>query len=658
MSMVFQHFALLPHRTVLDNVAYGLEIQGMPRAEREAKAREVTQVVGLGGWEDKHPSELSGGMQQRVGLARALAADTEVLLMDEAFSALDPLIRREMQEQLLELQSTLGKTIVFITHDLNEAMFLGDRIAVMRDGRIVQIGTPEEILTDPANDYVEQFVQDVDRTRVLTAESVMRKPRAIVHLTAGPHGALKTMRDEQISGVYVAKRDRTLIGWVSDRDCLDLVRKGEREPRKHRPVRPWRRVEATPPCQNCSSRRSSPLCRWAWWTTRAASWASSPASPCWQRSEANPTRPRRQAPTSTPFPPKWWTRHWSPPSNRVPSRSRRSSNGLPHSLWRLDHLRPRLDLGKPELVVRFPQDRLPGLVRRRKLGSQHAPRARRHHRGSDPRGRWPEAWKFGIGTAVGFLFIVGVDQWENAMDSLSLVVVSAFLAIIVSIPIGIWAARNDVVSAIVKPIMDFLQTMPALVYLIPAIALFRIGVAPGIFATVLFAMAPGVRLTELGIRGVDHEVVEAGHAFGASPGRILRQIQLPLAMPSIMAGINQIIMLSLSMIVIAGFVGAGGLGGEVTKALSALDKPLGFEAGTAVVVLAIILDRFTGAFGNKRAKSLMSRFVTLFPTFRDSPTESVTRQGHGADPRGALGKPPSTRAIATGTYRPRGNRTR
>ncbi|WP_084074916.1 glycine betaine/L-proline ABC transporter ATP-binding protein [Demequina sp. NBRC 110052] len=228
-SMVFQHFALLPHRTVLDNVAYGLEIQGMPRAEREAKAREVTQIVGLAGWEDKVPSQLSGGMQQRVGLARALAADTEVLLMDEAFSALDPLIRREMQEQLLELQSTLGKTIIFITHDLNEAMFLGDRIAVMRDGRIVQIGSPEDILTDPANEYVEQFVADVDRTRVLTAESVMRKPRAVVHPSAGPHGALKIMRDEQLSAVYVTKRDRSLVGWVSDRDALELVRKGERD---------------------------------------------------------------------------------------------------------------------------------------------------------------------------------------------------------------------------------------------------------------------------------------------------------------------------------------------------------------------------------------------------------------------------------------------
>ncbi|MFW7414203.1 quaternary amine ABC transporter ATP-binding protein [Demequina sp. SO4-18] len=227
-SMVFQHFALLPHRTVIDNVAYGLEIQGKSKDERLARAAEITKVVGLSGWEEKHPSQLSGGMQQRVGLARALAADTEVLLMDEAFSALDPLIRREMQDQLLELQDQLEKTIVFITHDLNEAMYIGDRIAVMRDGRIVQIGTPEEILTSPANEYVEQFVQDVDRTKVLTAESVMRKPRAVIHDGSGPHAALSTMRDEQMSAAYVIKRDRSLVGWVTDRDVLDLVRKGEK----------------------------------------------------------------------------------------------------------------------------------------------------------------------------------------------------------------------------------------------------------------------------------------------------------------------------------------------------------------------------------------------------------------------------------------------
>ncbi|WP_053658651.1 quaternary amine ABC transporter ATP-binding protein [Streptomyces sp. MMG1121] len=172
-SMVFQHFALFPHRSVRDNAAYGLEVQGVPRAERERRADEALALCGLAGWETSWPDELSGGMQQRVGLARALATDADLLLMDESFSALDPLIRRDMQDQLLELQKTLKKTIVFITHDLNEAMRLGDRIAVMRDGRIVQTGTAEDILLRPANDYVASFIQDVDRSRVLTAAAVM-----------------------------------------------------------------------------------------------------------------------------------------------------------------------------------------------------------------------------------------------------------------------------------------------------------------------------------------------------------------------------------------------------------------------------------------------------------------------------------------------------
>lgn len=179
-SMVFQHFALFPHRSVLENAAYGLEVQGVPRAERNRRATEALELTGLAGWEKSWPDELSGGMQQRVGLARALATDADLLLMDESFSALDPLIRRDMQDQLLELQKRLKKTIVFITHDLNEAMRLGDRIAVMRDGEIVQLGTAEDILVTPANDYVASFTQDVDRARVLTAGAVMAETETVM----------------------------------------------------------------------------------------------------------------------------------------------------------------------------------------------------------------------------------------------------------------------------------------------------------------------------------------------------------------------------------------------------------------------------------------------------------------------------------------------
>ncbi len=230
LGMVFQNFALFPHRTVAENAAYGLEVKGEDPASRREKAIEALAKVGLAGWEDSYPSQLSGGMQQRVGLARALALDPEILLMDEAFSALDPLIRRDMQDELLSLQEEMRKTIVFISHDLDEALKLGDRIVLMKDGAIVQIGTPEDILTNPADDYVSRFVAEVDITKVLVAESVMRKPAAVAYLEHdGPRAALRKMKKESISSLFVLDADHRLTGIVSAEDCVRQIEAGERD---------------------------------------------------------------------------------------------------------------------------------------------------------------------------------------------------------------------------------------------------------------------------------------------------------------------------------------------------------------------------------------------------------------------------------------------
>lgn len=225
-AMVFQQFGLFTHRTVLGNVEYGLEIKGVAKNKRREIALKTLAEVGLKGWEDKMPQELSGGMQQRVGLARALANDPDILLMDEPFSALDPLIRREMQSELLDLQAKMKKTIIFITHDLNEAFKLGDRVAVMKDGSIVQIGTPEEILNHPSNEYIAEFVKDIDRTKIVRAKDIMQRANALVSLKDGVRGAIKEMQDNGISSVFVVDKERRLRGIVTIDDCIAAVKEG------------------------------------------------------------------------------------------------------------------------------------------------------------------------------------------------------------------------------------------------------------------------------------------------------------------------------------------------------------------------------------------------------------------------------------------------
>ncbi|MGR5171509.1 quaternary amine ABC transporter ATP-binding protein [Vibrio owensii] len=222
MSMVFQRFGLLPHRTVVDNVAYGLEIQGIKKEARLAKANEWLETVGLKGYENQHPAQLSGGQQQRVGLARALATDAEILLMDEAFSALDPLIRSEMQDQLIELQEKLHKTIIFITHDLDEALRLGDRIAILKDGELVQQGSPDEILLHPADEYVEAFVKDVNRARALTVETVMQPPAYRIAATTIEEALVEMKRVKQDYAYHVT--DDGYQGVVTKESLLDAAK--------------------------------------------------------------------------------------------------------------------------------------------------------------------------------------------------------------------------------------------------------------------------------------------------------------------------------------------------------------------------------------------------------------------------------------------------
>ncbi|MBB5172325.1 quaternary amine ABC transporter ATP-binding protein [Texcoconibacillus texcoconensis] len=227
LGMVFQKFGLFPFRTILKNVEYGLEIQGVDKEKREKQALKAIEDVGLKGYEQQLPKQLSGGMQQRVGLARALANDTDILLMDEAFSALDPLIRQEMQDELIELQEKLNKTVLFITHDLDEALKLGDRIAIMKDGEIVQIGTAEEILDNPANDYVSSFVKDVDRSKVLEAEHVMKKPEVTSSFRDGPKMAVKKMEEANMSSIFVTDKNKQLKGLLTIDDAIYIHKNNE-----------------------------------------------------------------------------------------------------------------------------------------------------------------------------------------------------------------------------------------------------------------------------------------------------------------------------------------------------------------------------------------------------------------------------------------------
>ena len=597
-SMVFQQFGLLPHRTVLENAAFGLEIQDVPQEERLAKAKEILDMVGLKGWENYRPSALSGGMQQRVGLARAMTSDPEILLMDEPFSALDPLIRRDMQNELVRIQESMRKTTIFITHDLTEAVKLGTRIAIMRDGAIIQLGTPEEIVGSPVDEYVAEFTRDVRPSTVLTVGYLIEKQGGTVTAGAVPATASGAEADlasgqtvdealsEQWSSsgkLSVKDESGTLLG-VIDRETLLQVAFEQPAVEKngngsytgstngHGGLQAPS-METSAPTEGTSGRRglkgalsqlNTPTLMVLTLLFLAGLTAALLATI--GTGEAFPVDWGPGIATSVDDSIRWTTRTFSPLLDAI------SDTVLRMLLVLEDFL-----LWLPWVTVVAAMVLLAWFTVNGKIGL------------------------FCLGT----LIAIGlVGYWESAMETVALIIVAVILSIAIAVPIGILAARSNLVDGTIRPVLDMMQTMPAYVYLVPGIMLFGIGNVPAIFATVIYAVPPAIRLTNLGIRQVTPQVVEAAQSFGTTRRQLLLKVQLPMAIPTIMAGVNQTIMMALAMVVVASLVGAGGLGEDVLRALNRFKPGEALLGGLAIVALAIIVDRITQAWAKERQEAL------------------------------------------------------
>ncbi len=597
-AMVFQQFGLLPHRTVLDNAAFGLEIQDVPHEERVSRAMEVLDMVGLKGWENYRPAALSGGMQQRVGLARALTSDPQIMLMDEPFSALDPLIRRDMQNELLRIQESMRKTTIFITHDLSEAVKLGTRIAIMRDGAIIQLGTPEEIVADPVDDYVAEFTRDVRPSTVLTVGYLMEKhsdesvseTQAPVGTAVGAELVAGQTVDEALaeqwatSGKLAVKDESgTLLG-VIDRDAL-------LEAAFHQPA-----VE-----KNGNGAYAG--------ATNGASGQAPAMEAQLPTAEELRLRQGRMGPLSQLNAPtlivlvllglagltaaliatigtgEAFPVDWGPGiAQAVDDSIRWTTRTFAPFLDAISDTVLRMLLVLEDFLLWLPwMTVVVGLV----LLAWHTVNG-----------------KIGL-FSLGTLVAIGlVGYWESAMETVALIIVAVILSIAIAIPIGILAARSNLVDGMIRPVLDLMQTMPAYVYLVPGIMLFGIGNVPAIFATVIYAVPPAIRLTNLGIRQVTPQVVEAAQSFGTTRRQLLLKVQLPMAIPTIMAGVNQTIMMALAMVVVASLVGAGGLGEDVLRALNRFKPGEALLGGLAIVALAIIVDRITQAWARERQAAL------------------------------------------------------
>ena len=595
-AMVFQQFGLLPHRTVLDNAAFGLEIQDVPTEEREARAMEVLEMVGLKGWEYYRPSALSGGMQQRVGLARALTSDPEIMLMDEPFSALDPLIRRDMQNELLRIQEAMHKTTIFITHDLTEAVKLGTRIAIMRDGAIIQLGTPEEIVADPVDEYVADFTRDVRPSTVLTVGYLMEKQadgsvierEAPAGTAVGAELVAGQTVDEALaeqwstSGKLAVKDEAgTLLG-VIDREALLQVAFDQ------------------PAIEKNGNESFTGATNGSGAATKGVAQPSAEEEP--ERTGLIAALSRLNAlaiialalmglailtgvlylmtGAGEAFPVDWGG-----------AIEQSVNDGI---RWFTRTFAPLIDLVSDFVLTMLVQ--LEGSLLWLPSGTVIAALTLLAWRTVSAR--------MGLFTMGAFIAIGLTGYWVSAMETVALIIVAVILSIAIAVPLGVLAARSNLVEGILRPVLDMMQTMPVFVYLVPAVMLFGIGKVPAIFATVIYAVPPAIRLTNLGIRQVTPQVVEAAQSFGTTRRQLLLKVQLPMAIPTIMAGVNQTIMMALAMVVVAAMVGGGGLGEDVLRALNRFKPGEALLGGLAIVALAIIVDRVTQAWAKERQEAL------------------------------------------------------
>ncbi|MEL7551651.1 ATP-binding cassette domain-containing protein [Pseudomonas protegens] len=575
-GMVFQHFGLLPHRSVRDNVALPLELRGEPEALRHAAADVQLQAMGLEGWGDHYPHELSGGMQQRVGLARALVSEPDILLMDEPFSALDPTIRRDLQSHFLQVVRERGITTLLVTHDPAEALRLADRIAVLRHGQLIQVGTPEELLKQPADAEVADFFQEHGARSATPVATIAPRKSATTPAPVNP--GLSSAQALLLGPAALAASGRGGLYWLGF--ALELGAAAALGQGLATASFAWAALALIGLLLSrllslALARRPSRLGRSDWrlpWLVLLLS----QALVLWRVLATDASGPWLQFPAD-----------------------RQVLLGTAAAIDQLiawSQVTFESTFVGVIVAVRTVIESIESLL------------------GWLP---WPVpalalvllAWRsagaaLALTSAAALLYIGLFGFWERTIATLALVGSSVLISLLIGVPAGILLAKRALARRLITPLLDVMQTLPTFVYLIPAVAFFSVGKTPAVIATVIFALAPMIRLTALGIQEVPKTAVEAALAHGATPWQILTKVELPLAAGSLLLGINQTLVMSLSMVVVAALIGAGGLGYDVMTALRNIKGGEGMLAGTAIVFCALIPDRIIQATLRQRDRTL------------------------------------------------------